>query len=129
VRIAMDDFGTGYASISHLRRFSFDRIKVDRSFIAGMTDSPQGNAIVRAILQLATTMNIATLAEGVETQAQLEQLAAMGCNEAQGFLFSPAQTANAVPRLLAGWRPERLSARPWRADGTTPFDEITIHPP
>jgi diguanylate cyclase (GGDEF)-like protein len=129
VRIAMDDFGTGYASISHLRRFSFDRIKVDRSFIAGMTDSPQGNAIVRAILQLATTMNIATLAEGVETQAQLEQLAAMGCNEAQGFLFSPAQTASAVPRLLAGWRPERLSARPWRADGTTPFDEITIHPP
>jgi EAL domain-containing protein (putative c-di-GMP-specific phosphodiesterase class I) len=101
----MDDFGTGYASLSHLRSFPFDRIKVDQSFIAGMTESPQGNAIVRAILQLATTMNIATLAEGVETQAQLEQLAAMGCTEAQGFLFSPAQTAGAVPGLLAGWTP------------------------
>ncbi|MDB5399315.1 MAG: hypothetical protein JWQ55_1333 [Rhodopila sp.] len=105
VRISMDDFGTGYASLSHLRSFPFDRIKVDQSFIAGMTDSPQGSAIVRAILQLASTLNIATVAEGVETQAQFEQLAAIGCDEVQGFLFSSAQPAAAVPRLLAGWTP------------------------
>jgi diguanylate cyclase (GGDEF)-like protein len=105
VRISMDDFGTGYASLSHLRRFPFDRIKVDQSFVAGMTDSPQGNAIVRAILQLASTLNIATVAEGVETQEQFEQLAAIGCDEAQGFLFSSAQPAAAVPRLLSGWTP------------------------
>jgi diguanylate cyclase (GGDEF)-like protein len=105
VRISMDDFGTGYASLSHLRSFPFDRIKVDQSFIAGMTDSPQGSAIVRAVLQLASTLNIATVAEGVETQAQFEQLAAIGCDEVQGFLFSSAQPAAAVPRLLAGWTP------------------------
>jgi EAL domain-containing protein (putative c-di-GMP-specific phosphodiesterase class I) len=68
-----------------------------------MTDSPQANAIVRTVLQLATTMNIATVAEGVETQDQLEQLAAMGCDEAQGFLFSSAQPADAVPMMLTGW--------------------------
>jgi diguanylate cyclase (GGDEF)-like protein len=103
VRIAMDDFGTGYASLSHLRSFPFDRIKVDQSFVAAMTGSIQGNAIVRAILQLAATLDIATIAEGVETPAQLEQLHAIGCDEAQGFLFSSAQPASAVPRLLSGW--------------------------
>ena len=103
VRISMDDFGTGYASLSHLRGFPFDSMKVDQSFVADMIDSPQGKAIVRAILQLAETLEISTVAEGVETAAQLEQLAAFGCDEAQGYLFSPAQPASEVPRLLAGW--------------------------
>jgi diguanylate cyclase (GGDEF)-like protein len=103
VRISMDDFGTSYASLSHLRSFPFDRIKVDRSFVASNTESPQGAAIVRAVLQLAASLNIPSLAEGVETRAQLEQLAAFGCHEAQGFLFSPALPASAVPRMLAGW--------------------------
>ena len=103
VRITMDDFGTGYSSLSHLRSFPFDRIKIDQSFVGGMTESPEGGAIVRAILQLATDLNIATTAEGVETRAQFEQLAANGCHEAQGFLFSPPQPAGEVFRLLAGW--------------------------
>jgi diguanylate cyclase (GGDEF)-like protein len=103
VRISMDHFGTFYASLRHLSSFPFDRIKVDRSFVAGMTESPQGAAIVGAILQLAASLNIASLAEGVETQAQFDQLAAFGCDEAQGFLFSPARPASEMHHLLAGW--------------------------
>lgn len=103
VRISIDDFGTGYASLSHLRRFTFDRIKIDQSLIAGITESPEGGAIVRAILNFAASMNLATIAEGVETRAQLEQLTASGCTEAQGFLFSPARRSIDVPRLFAGW--------------------------
>jgi diguanylate cyclase (GGDEF)-like protein len=103
VRISMDDFGTGYGSLSHLRSFPFDRIKIDQSFIAGITESPEGEAVVRSIVHLAASLNIATTAEGVETRAQLDLLAADGCGEAQGFLFSPARPAGEVPRLLAGW--------------------------
>jgi EAL domain-containing protein (putative c-di-GMP-specific phosphodiesterase class I) len=120
VRIAMDDFGTSNASLSQLRSFPFDRIKVDRSFIEEMSESPQGAAIVQAILQLARSLNIPSLAEGVETQAQLDQLAEFGCAEAQGFLMSPAQPASAVPRLLAGWNGAR-----WRVDSTVPNYGIT----
>jgi len=105
VQVAMDDFGTGHASLSHIHSFAFDRIKIDQSFVGSMTETPQSGAIVRAILQLATSLGIATTAEGVETPAQLEQLAAAGCGEAQGFLFSLPRPAGEVPRLLRGWSP------------------------
>jgi diguanylate cyclase (GGDEF)-like protein len=105
VRIAMDDFGTGYSSLSHLRNFPFDRIKIDQSFVAGMTESREGAVIVHAMLQLATGLGIATTAEGVETQEQLTQLAAAGCREAQGFLFSRPVPAGEVPRMLADHPP------------------------
>ncbi|HEX3991637.1 MAG TPA: EAL domain-containing protein, partial [Acetobacteraceae bacterium] len=101
VLITMDNYGTGYASLSHLRSFPFDRIKIDQSFVGGMTDSPESTAIMRTILRLATDLGIATTAEGVETRAQLELLAANGCTEAQGYLFSPPQPAGEVSRLLA----------------------------
>jgi diguanylate cyclase (GGDEF)-like protein len=103
VLITMDNYGTGYASLSHLRSFPFDRIKIDQSFIGGMMDSPENEAIVRAILQLAADLRIATTAEGVESRTQLELLAANGCTEAQGYLFSAPQPAGEVYRLLAGW--------------------------
>ena len=101
VRITLDNFGAGSASLSHLRSFPFDGLKIDQSFIAAMTESPQGRDIVRGILQLAASLNIATTAEGVETQAQLDQLAAGGCRKAQGILFSPALGSAAVPGLLS----------------------------
>jgi diguanylate cyclase (GGDEF)-like protein len=103
VHIALDDFGTGHASLSHLRSFPFDRIKIDQSFVAAITESPEGATIVRSILQFAANLNITTTGEGVERPEQLALLAAMGCCEAQGFLFSPARPASEVPRLLAGW--------------------------
>ena len=105
VRIAMDDFGTGFTSLSHLRDFPFDRIKIDRSFIREMTVSDQGGAVVRAVLGLAASLGIETAAEGVETRAQFEALAAYGCDEAQGFLFSAPRSADEITELLIGWSP------------------------
>jgi EAL domain-containing protein (putative c-di-GMP-specific phosphodiesterase class I) len=103
VLITMDNYGTGYASLSHLRSFPFDRIKIDQSFVGAMLESPEGGAVVRTILRLASDLAMATTAEGVETRAQFEQLAADGCHEAQGYLFSPPQPAGEIFRLLAGW--------------------------
>jgi len=100
VSISMDDFGTGYSSLSYLRSFPFDKIKIDRSFVKDLAERSDCVAIVRAISGLGRSLNITTLAEGVETMEQLDWLRAEGCNEVQGFLFSPAKPAAEVARLL-----------------------------
>jgi diguanylate cyclase (GGDEF)-like protein/PAS domain S-box-containing protein len=87
VQIAIDDFGTGYSSLETLRAFPFDKIKLDKSFMAEVATSPQSKAIVRAILTLGRSLGIAVLAEGVETQAQLDILVDERCDEAQGYLL------------------------------------------
>ena len=87
-RISMDDFGTGYSSLSYLQRYPIDRIKIDRSFIASIAEQPQTQAVVRAIIDLATAFNIHTIAEGVETDEQLQMLRRLGGFEVQGYLFS-----------------------------------------
>jgi diguanylate cyclase (GGDEF)-like protein/PAS domain S-box-containing protein len=86
VRIALDDFGTGYSSLSYLRAFPFDRIKIDRSFISDLDSNHHSTAIVHAVVGLGRSLNIPTLAEGVETQAQHAFLMQEGCDEAQGYL-------------------------------------------
>jgi EAL domain-containing protein (putative c-di-GMP-specific phosphodiesterase class I) len=100
VRIAMDDFGTGYSSLSYLRSFPFDKIKIDRSFIADLSDNPDSIAIVRAIINLAKNLGMTTTAEGVETQQQLDTIKALGCIEVQGYLFAPAMRAEDFARLF-----------------------------
>ncbi|MBX9932150.1 MAG: EAL domain-containing protein [Methylobacterium sp.] len=100
VRIAMDDFGTGYSSLSYLRSFPFDRIKIDRSFVAELDTSPHCAAIVRAVIGLGTSLGIFIIAEGVETTRQLDRLRAEGCGEVQGFLFGKAVPADEVRRLI-----------------------------
>ena len=100
VAIAFDDFGTGYSSLSSLLRFPFDKIKIDRSFIANSVTSPSAAAIVRAVVGIGTNLNLATTGEGVETHEQLAFLRSCGCSEAQGSLFSPARPNSDVPRLL-----------------------------
>ena len=87
VRIALDDFGTGYSSLSYLRRFPFDKIKIDRSFIREISD-PSAAAIVRAVVGIAEHLGASVTAEGVETAAQLEQVRREGCCEVQGYLVS-----------------------------------------
>jgi predicted signal transduction protein with EAL and GGDEF domain len=87
VRIAMDDFGTGYSSLSYLQSFPFDKIKIDRSFISNVESNAQSAAIVRAVIGLAHGLDLPVLAEGVETKAQLDFLAAESCNEVQGYLM------------------------------------------
>ena len=98
VRISMDDFGTGYSSLSYLRKFPFDKIKIDRSFISGLPDDNDSIAIVRAVAGLAANLNMTATAEGVETAEQLEKVRALGCVEMQGYLFSrPLPLAQLMP--------------------------------
>ena len=96
VRIAMDDFGTGYSSLSYLRRFPFDRVKIDQSFVRDIPSKSDCGAIVRAVASLSRELGMATTAEGVETREQLDLLMSAGCSEIQGYLFSPAVTGDAV---------------------------------
>jgi len=91
IRIAVDDFGTGYASLSYLRRLSVDMVKIDRSFIMGVGESPADSAIVLGIMGMAHGLKLLALAEGVETEAQKEFLQVAGCDLAQGFLLGRPQ--------------------------------------
>jgi EAL domain-containing protein (putative c-di-GMP-specific phosphodiesterase class I) len=100
VAISMDDFGTGYSSLSYLRKFPFDKIKIDQSFIRELSDAHESVAIVRAVMGLGTSLGMITMAEGVETVEQLRTLQAEGCAEAQGFLFSAAVPADEIGELL-----------------------------
>ncbi len=101
-RISMDDFGTGYSSLSYLRSFPFDKIKIDRSFSRDLTGTSGAAAIVRAISGLGNSLHLTTTAEGVETDEQFAILAAEGCTEVQGFLFSrPVPVEELMPLLQA----------------------------
>jgi diguanylate cyclase (GGDEF)-like protein len=100
VRIALDDFGTGYSSLSYLKRFPFDKIKIDRSFVTDIAEASGSPAIVQAVVNIAAERNMTTTAEGVETQQQMELLRALGCAEMQGYLFSPAKPAADIKQLL-----------------------------
>jgi EAL domain-containing protein (putative c-di-GMP-specific phosphodiesterase class I) len=102
VRISMDDFGTGYSSLSYLRKFPFDKIKLDQSFVRDLPDGKDAVAIVKAVTGLGISLGIETTAEGVETERQLAKVRAEGCTEAQGYYFSPARPAREVAGMLAG---------------------------
>jgi diguanylate cyclase (GGDEF)-like protein len=96
VQIAMDEFGTGYSSLSYLQHYPIDCIKIDRSFVGALGKQPSATAIVRAITTLASSLGMTTIAEGVETELQLETLAILGCAEVQGYFFSPPRPANEI---------------------------------
>ena len=93
VRFAMDDFGTGYSSLSYLLSFPFHKVKIDRCFIAALSHKSESHAIVRAIADLARSLEILVTAEGVETEQQLQQVRILGCTEMQGYLLSPPRAA------------------------------------
>lgn len=106
VRISLDDFGVGYSSLSYLRKFPFDRIKIDRSFVGTLGESPESVAIVRTIASLGSVLGVETTAEGVETSDQLEFVRASGCTAVQGFYFGRPAPAAEIDRVI-----ESLSAR------------------
>jgi diguanylate cyclase (GGDEF)-like protein len=106
IRLALDDFGTGYSSLSYLRRFPIDTLKIDKSFIDGVTTSAEGHAVVAAITQLGKTLHLEVVAEGLETAEQVETLRALGCPLGQGYHFSrPLVPGDAVKLLLTGKKP------------------------
>jgi len=104
VRIALDDFGTGYSSLSYLHRFPFDKIKIDRSFISDIGESEDSSPIVQAVVTMAAARQMATTAEGVETEVQRETLRQLGCSQMQGYLFSPAIPPIRLRQLLSKQR-------------------------
>jgi diguanylate cyclase (GGDEF)-like protein/PAS domain S-box-containing protein len=102
VGLAIDDFGTGYSSLSYLRRFPIEVVKIDKSFLDGINDDPAAGALVRGIVQLAHSLRTTTVAEGVETEAQLKRLIKMRCDRAQGFLFARPMDARAATEFVVG---------------------------
>jgi EAL domain-containing protein (putative c-di-GMP-specific phosphodiesterase class I) len=100
VGLAIDDFGTGHSSLAYLKQFPVHEVKVDRTFVQGVAESPVDSAIVRAIIDLANAMGILTVAEGVETGDQAAELKRLGCQVAQGFYFSRPLRAEEFDELL-----------------------------
>jgi EAL domain-containing protein (putative c-di-GMP-specific phosphodiesterase class I) len=102
VRLAIDDFGTGYSSLAYLREFPIDILKIDRSFVeAASSGAAGGEALVRAIVDLAAGLHLATIAEGIEHQDQADFLMSLGCTTGQGYLFARPMPSAALARLLA----------------------------
>jgi diguanylate cyclase (GGDEF)-like protein/PAS domain S-box-containing protein len=101
VRISMDDFGTGYSSLSYLRRFPFDKIKIDQSFVGELAPHGDSIAIIRAVAALGKSLGIVTIAEGVETNEQLALLRKEGCTQGQGYLFNAPRPAAEVEKMLS----------------------------
>src|SRR5271169_6537655 len=111
VRIALDDFGTGYSSLSYLRRFPFDKIKIDRTFVQESSENADSLAIVKAVIALGRSLGMATVAEGVETEAQLDIVSEQGCTEVQGYLFSVPLPAQLVNEFAARLNPRKSEVR------------------
>ncbi len=120
IRITLDDFGTAYASLSYLRRFPFDRIKIDQSFIRGLCNDDSTQAIVEAILSLGDRLNLSVVAEGVETESELDALRKLGCRLIQGYLPGAAIPSQGVRALLhQACHPETANGSVAAEDGET----------
>ena len=100
VRVALDDFGSGYSSLSYVKRFPVDAIKIDRSFAGEVAEDPEARAITSAIVALAHELDLTVVAEGVETEAQADYLTSLRCEALQGYFFSRPQPPEALEGLL-----------------------------
>ena len=115
VRIALDDFGSGYSNLGYLQRFPLDKLKIDRSFVTALGESANGGVIVQAIVALGRALGLTVLVEGVETEEQRVLLRLAGCDEMQGFLFARPAPAKAIDRLI---KQGRLAAEAGREPAT-----------
>ena len=106
MRIAIDDFGTGYSSLSHLQRFPVDALKIDRSFLSQLAENPEGETLLRTLVQLGKALSIETLAEGIEHRHELTLLRDEDCDSGQGYLFARPLEVTAAEDFLRGWHPD-----------------------
>lgn len=111
IQISIDDFGTGYSSLSYLKQFPFDILKIDRSFVCHLTEDVKNAAITTAILQMARSLNLKVVAEGVETEAELAFLSGQQCDQIQGYWFSPPLSAKTFEELLSGGKRMKYFSR------------------
>ena len=100
ISIALDDFGTGYSSLSYLQKMPIDAVKLDRSFVSELTKNAATVSMVRSVLAMADALNLRVVTEGVETEAQLDILRTLGCDEAQGFLLGRPESADLALRRV-----------------------------
>jgi EAL domain-containing protein (putative c-di-GMP-specific phosphodiesterase class I) len=112
VEIAVDDFGTGYSSLAYIARLPIQDLKIDRSFVVGMTQNQDSLTIVKSVISLAHSLRLNVVAEGVETEEQAALLLKLGCDEMQGYLFSPPVPPDKVPEFLS--RKKTAAIRPAR---------------
>lgn len=112
IQILMDDFGVGYSSLSYFERFTFDKVKIDRSFVDGIDRSRASTAIIKAIVGLSHELGMGIVAEGVETEAQMQALVSLGCTHLQGFLLSEPLPAAAISGFKTTAKPANQKARP-----------------
>ncbi len=126
ISVSTDDFGTGYSSLSYLHRFPFDRLKIDRSFVGKMDSDVKSEAIVRTILLLGQNLNIETVAEGIETDAQLAGLRELGCQTGQGFLFSKPVDAASAAQLLRDGLPNDYRPAPFSYGETVGREVVEV---
>ena len=115
VRLEIDDFGTGYSSLSRLQHFPLDTLKIDRSFVSRMDTDPETREIVRIIVMLAHGLSLKIVAEGIETQAQADMLKNLGCELAQGYLYSKPVPGEAIEQLLRENRAAGVSVKAAKA--------------
>ena len=105
IRMSIDDFGTGYSSLSYLKKFNVSKLKIDQSFVRDISDDSDDKAIVSAIIKLASSMGMQTIAEGVETASQLAFLRLQGCDEVQGYYFSRPLSVADFEAFVGAWQP------------------------
>ena len=109
VRIAIDDFGTGYSSLAYLRQFPVDALKIDRSFTSGLARSKQSAALINTLVRLGKTLNLETLAEGIEDRDQLRALQRQHCDQGQGFLFAKPLEVETIEEFLNAQHDQTLT--------------------
>ncbi len=127
VRVALDDFGTGYSSLAYLRQFPFDTLKIDRSFVMELLVKKDAEAIVQMIVQLANTLDMRTVSEGVETPEQLEAVARAGCHDVQGYLVSAPISLTAFLHMRHTWSPARSARSNWQMLADQPVEGNLPH--
>jgi EAL domain-containing protein (putative c-di-GMP-specific phosphodiesterase class I) len=120
VRIAIDDFGTGYSSLTHVQKFPIDALKIDRSFITGLKDNKEGEALIHTLVQLGKALSIETVAEGIELQQELSLLQGERCDSGQGFLFAKPLDLAATDEFLMSWANQGAAPSALAPEGLSP---------